>query len=495
MSVDLELMKKMCREKQLFIVEDDDAIRSGLTRLFGSFFGEVYEAADGLAALDKYHEHGGCSSRSLILTDIRMPRMNGLELIEAIKQESPDQKIIAFSASDEIEMFVEAIRLGVDRFVIKPLVSQELLECVGEVVQRIEDANELARYRRNLEESKDLTVRLLEDQEKFLETTTNGVIAPLGEIRKLVDDLGENNDLVTQIRGQLSLIENQYNENLFRIKKNRQEDHKEGIDPILFGIDAKEKFGSLAASKNLIFSLIVGKSTLPTLYFSRQKLERIIFTTLTQTFNLSVPKSEISMTVGFKERRIFISFGLTLSQPLNSKDPMDDLFPLYGELDHGDSLSLVRTLCEEENVRLDLSSSRKGSTTIRFVFPNWALQSHDYAKKETLIATIKGDSEAALPQGLVELSKGYVYNAMNKTLLKDGSTIYLTQKEREFIDLLMTNLGRIVTEKDIKKGLWGTEMVDGATIRSLVNRLRQKTSENFVQNIRGQGYKLSHGDM
>jgi PAS domain S-box-containing protein len=85
-----------------------------------------------------------------VITDIRMPKMDGIALIEAIKARDLSQPIIVTSAHDEAEYLLKLIHLGVDNFITKPLSSDRILETLSKSVGHIFEAKERARYQEEL---------------------------------------------------------------------------------------------------------------------------------------------------------------------------------------------------------------------------------------------------------------------------------------------------------------------------------------------------------
>lgn len=124
-------------------VEDDRELRQNTARLLGSFFALVDTAENGLEGLEKFGE----GNYDLIITDINMPLMNGVNMVREIKKENPRQIIIIISAHDEARYLLELINLGVEHFVLKPLDLKLFLTV-------IEKAVKLARISRLEEEYK-----------------------------------------------------------------------------------------------------------------------------------------------------------------------------------------------------------------------------------------------------------------------------------------------------------------------------------------------------
>jgi two-component system response regulator VanR len=108
----------------VLVVEDDDFLRNKFAELLGIFFDEVLKAEDGTVALDIYNS----SSPSVIFTDIEMPKMGGLELIENIRQIDKNIPIVVISAYTDSDILLKSIELHLIKYLVKPISYDELKE-------------------------------------------------------------------------------------------------------------------------------------------------------------------------------------------------------------------------------------------------------------------------------------------------------------------------------------------------------------------------------
>lgn len=117
-NVDLENIKKICSKVTILCVEDDFELRNHLVVLLSNFFNDIFVATDGQEALDLYKEQGGFG---IVLTDINMPKMGGVELIREIKKLNKDQKIVVLTAHNEGTCMVDLEELKITNFMEKPV--------------------------------------------------------------------------------------------------------------------------------------------------------------------------------------------------------------------------------------------------------------------------------------------------------------------------------------------------------------------------------------
>lgn len=126
---------------RILIVDDEKEIRNGLVKQIPwSAWGvdEVLDADDGDTAL----ELALARRPDLIVTDIRMPRMTGLKLIETLARERFDGSMIVVSGFDDFHYAKEAFKLGVSDYLLKPLDKNDLFKAVTVALQRQREKNE-----------------------------------------------------------------------------------------------------------------------------------------------------------------------------------------------------------------------------------------------------------------------------------------------------------------------------------------------------------------
>lgn len=143
---------------KIFLVEDEIIIRNGIKKSIDwEKEGYVFagEASDGELAYTAVLKE----KPDILITDIKMPFMDGLELSSLVKKELPDTKIIILSGYDEFDYAKAAIRIGVTEYLLKPVSSAKLLETLGEVAQIIQQEREekklIARYSEETSENRE----------------------------------------------------------------------------------------------------------------------------------------------------------------------------------------------------------------------------------------------------------------------------------------------------------------------------------------------------
>lgn len=198
-------------------VEDEPVVRSEFGGLLGEFFGRVDFAGDGQEGLELFSK----GSYDIVISDIRMPKMDGIELAEKIMEKKGDQIIVITSAHNDAEYLERLIEIGVEKFLQKPLETTRALNVLLKIVHTLDSRRELENYRSHLEEMVKENTRELQaayqkieklDQNKieFLKYLSHEFNTPLQHISAYgmfeTDDLDDE-----EKRAVLKIIESGYN--------------------------------------------------------------------------------------------------------------------------------------------------------------------------------------------------------------------------------------------------------------------------------------------
>ena len=108
--------------KLILLVDDEENARIALSRLLTREGYIVETAANGFEALGYLREH----DVSLIVTDINMPEMNGIEFLREVNRSFPGSNVIMITAYGGVESYIEAINLGAFEYINKPVKIEEL---------------------------------------------------------------------------------------------------------------------------------------------------------------------------------------------------------------------------------------------------------------------------------------------------------------------------------------------------------------------------------
>ncbi len=137
--IDYVSLEKYAKDISILFVEDDKGISKKMELLLHEIFSKIKVAFDGKEALEEYSNYYKTNNEypDLIITDIQMPNMDGVELIKHIYKENPNQRIIVLSAHNESEYLMELVNLGIYRFILKPMDYDNFFQIIFKISKEI----------------------------------------------------------------------------------------------------------------------------------------------------------------------------------------------------------------------------------------------------------------------------------------------------------------------------------------------------------------------
>src|SRR6266446_504458 len=117
------------RPNQVLVIDDDEAAREILVELLGRIGYHAFATPDGRAGLEWLA--GAAAPPQAVLLDLRMPGMDGFEVLHRYREDGGTAPVIALSAMDEKDAVVKAMRLGASDYLVKPIEPEELKEAIA----------------------------------------------------------------------------------------------------------------------------------------------------------------------------------------------------------------------------------------------------------------------------------------------------------------------------------------------------------------------------
>ena len=131
--MDKELKEKL-KTLTLLYVEDEEGIRKNITDSLRYYLKDVYEASNGEEGYLIYKE----KSPNIILSDIHMPILNGIEFIKKIRQNDRSTPVVMITAHTDKEYLLEAVELHMEKYLVKPIELDLLFEVLAQCVKMLE---------------------------------------------------------------------------------------------------------------------------------------------------------------------------------------------------------------------------------------------------------------------------------------------------------------------------------------------------------------------
>ena len=120
------MLKNINKNIKILYVEDDEIARENGIEYLQNFFEQIYEASDAIKALQLYEKY----QPDIIITDIQMPKLNGLEFVKRIRQKDKKTQIIIITAFCDKDYLLKAIELGLVKYLVKPVCEKEFEEAL-----------------------------------------------------------------------------------------------------------------------------------------------------------------------------------------------------------------------------------------------------------------------------------------------------------------------------------------------------------------------------
>ncbi len=140
------------QEAHILVVDDEGAIRYSISKTLQRLGYQVHTAETGEEALEMMQRQ----EYDVVLTDIRMPGLSGVELLARIKEQAPDAVVILLTGYASLETAIESLRLGAHDYLVKPSSSQDIRNSVAEGLERARNLKHrrqlLSAIRENIEE-------------------------------------------------------------------------------------------------------------------------------------------------------------------------------------------------------------------------------------------------------------------------------------------------------------------------------------------------------
>ena len=133
--------------QKILLVDDEEGIRKVLDITLTDSGYQVFTAGNGEQALEIFRKE----SPPIVLTDIKMPGMDGIDLLKKIKEERPDTEVIMITGHGDMELAIQSLKFDATDFITKPINDEALEIALKRAEEKISLKAQLKEYTENLE--------------------------------------------------------------------------------------------------------------------------------------------------------------------------------------------------------------------------------------------------------------------------------------------------------------------------------------------------------
>lgn len=366
-------LKTTASRYTVLVVDDDPDILASLTETLRYLFKEVLcatHAEEGLNLFSQYYQKNG-KAIDVIISDIALPQTSGLEMIQMIKKEHPKQSFIISSGHQDTDYFLQAIELGVDSFLLKPISSTKLAFALEKSLARQEMERLECERTKLLAHAKENAERTAKEQDVFIKNAIHEMNTPLSVILTNADLIRikyGGNEFLEQIDAAVKMLQTSYEDMAYTIRKERANFQPETVNLSKALTNRVLSFIPIAKANALALEYTIAPEI--SLACVWLKFVRIIDNSLSNAIKYSYRKTTIRVELEETQRGYELSFH-NFGKVIHDTTSIWKRF--YRENEnrggYGLGLHIVGEICKEDNIDVNVISDEKQGTTFTYIIP------------------------------------------------------------------------------------------------------------------------------
>ncbi|MFK5976590.1 MAG: response regulator [Sulfurovum sp.] len=308
---------------KVLFVEDSEMVRESTYDILSEFFTHVDIAINGKEGLQQYIDFhkGNNSFYDIVITDINMPKMNGIEMIEHIFVANSKAHIIVMSAHDESKYLLKLINMGISNFILKPIEIVRFNTVIENIIENIINEKRLNHYHnkreeisKNLQKSKETAENSSKQKSQFLANMSHEIRTPLNAIVGFISILNDKETDEEKLK-YLNIIKKSSNTLLQIISDildvSKIESGKLDIEPVDFNpyeslISIGDLFQSKAIEKGVVLKFKYNNSLPQSLYCDVLRIKQILSNLLSNAIKFTPKGSVVKCIISYGKGRLNI---------------------------------------------------------------------------------------------------------------------------------------------------------------------------------------------
>ncbi len=374
------------KDLTVLYVEDSDIVRESTLCMLEEFFSNIHWAKEGEEGLHKYEKFYRENNHyyDLIITDINMPKMNGIEMSRSILRLNEEQTILVVSAHNESDYLLRLINMGISHFILKPIEISQFQKMIFRILTTLENQKvrraqheEIQAMNLILKSAKNEAEHASLQKSQFLANMSHEIRTPLNAITGFLSLLQEKETDAEKIK-YLNIIQNS-SDSLIQIISDildisKIESGKMDLDPVDFNpyddlITVAELFQAKATQEGVILQIKYNSDMPKVLYGDLLRLKQILSNLLSNAVKFTPKGAVVKCITWYKDDHLNIrikDYGIGIP-----KEKQEHIFKSFSQAEGstvreyggtGLGLTISRKLTEMLNGTLTLSSEEgKGS--------------------------------------------------------------------------------------------------------------------------------------
>lgn len=473
---EVDSLIKITQRLNVLYVEDCKEVRESISNLLAHYFKHVETADDGAIGFEKYKAYHQANSRcyDIVITDINMPNMNGVEMIKSIYTINDRQSIIVTSAHDESQWLLQLIDLEISHFISKPIEIDRLNSVLFRAVEIIKFKEQYRKLHDDLRLAKEEAEQSALQKSRFLANMSHEIRTPLNAIAGFISLLGEEEADPKKLK-YLNIVKNSSDSllqiindilDISKIESGKLDIESINFDPYKDLTMVGELFQAKAAEKGVILRIQYNHNMPKILYGDILRVKQILSNLLSNAIKFTPGGSVVKCIIWYKSGKLNLrvkDYGIGVA-----KEKQDTIFDSFVQADNstarkfgGTGLGLAITLRLSEMLGGSLSfKSREGIGSVFSFSVNMPLgektkerplehKNHiDMPKAHILL--VEDNATNQMFVGIILENSGMTYETAN-----DGLEAIKKFKQKKFdlilMDENMPHLGGIAAAKEILK--------------------------------------------
>lgn len=324
---EVESLIKTTQKLNVLYVEDYRQVRESIFELLSHYFGHIEIAVDGAIGFQKYKEYyqENGYGYDIVITDINMPNMNGVEMIEAIYTLDDRQTIIVTSAHDESHWLLKLIDLEISHFITKPIEIDRLNKVLFRVVEIMKFKEQFKKLHNDLRLAKEEAEESARQKSRFLANMSHEIRTPLNAINGFISLLRDEEKDPKRLK-YFNVVQNA-SDTLLQIINDildisKIESGKLGIDPANFNpykdlTIVGELFQAKAVEKGVRLRILYNDNMPKVLYGDILRIKQILSNLLSNAIKFTPDGSAVKCIIWYKSGKLNIrvkDYGIGISE-------------------------------------------------------------------------------------------------------------------------------------------------------------------------------------